>query len=120
LEYATLAQRRRVRVEPPIVFLWVAVSLLAIDVFVLALPAFGPFYAGSPMLFVTRWAHFSLMNATWVSRAFVIITVVASFYYPRRNWPLRLARSIALALVVYHWFFAPGDGAYGRMLWGSC
>jgi hypothetical protein len=97
-----------------------AVALLGVDVFVLALPAFGPFYMGSPMSPATRWAHSALMNATWVSSSFAIITIAASFFYPRRSWPLRLARSIALALVVYHWFFAPGDGTYGRLLWGSC
>ena len=47
---------------------------------------------------------------------------------PRVGWAatergeriVRLARSIAVGMVVYHWLFAPGDGTYGRLLWGSC
>jgi hypothetical protein len=120
LDYSTPAHRRRVRVRPSVALLWIAIALLGIDIFVLGLPAFGTFYTGSPMLPVTQWAHFALRNARWVSSAFAIVTIVASFYDPRRSWPLRLARSIAVSLAVYHWFFAPGDGAYGRLLWGSC
>src|SRR5438105_4383742 len=81
LDYATPPQRRRVRVRPPVALLWIAIALLGIDMFVLGLPAFGTFYTGSPMLPATRWAHFALMNARWVSSAFAIITIVASFHY---------------------------------------
>jgi hypothetical protein len=95
-------------------------ALLGIDVFILTLPALAPFYPGSAVSGAKRWAHFALMNATWVSSVFAIVTIAASFYLPPGGWALRLARSIALALVVYHWLFAPGDGAYGRLLWGSC
>ena len=123
LDYATPARPNRRfidRVPAPIFLFWTAIALLGIDVCVLALPAFGPFYIGSPMLIATRWAQVALMFATWISSIFAVTTIAASFYFPHNCWPLRLARSIALALVVYQWVFAPGKGTYVRLCWGSC
>jgi len=122
LNYATPASRRHLlsRIPTQLLLLQVSIVLLGCDVFIVALPAFGPFYIGSPMSIPSEWAHFALMHATSISSVFAAITIAASFYFPRTGWPLRLARSIAVGLAVYHWFFAPGDGAYGRLLWGSC
>jgi hypothetical protein len=72
------------------------------------------------MLIATAWARSAFMLATWITSIFAIITIAASFYFERCGWALRLARSVALALAIHHWFFAPGDGTCGRLLWGNC
>ena len=101
-------------------FLGTSLLLLAGEAFVLALPSFPrTFYTGA-LVGVGEGALHLLTNMTWIAFAFAACSVVASWCFAPAGWMLRLARSIAVGIGVFHWFFAPGSSAYGRMLWGAC
>src|SRR5436190_9150428 len=123
LDYATPVRGRRLGrfpVRPPTLLLCVAAGLLAVDVFVLALPAFSPFYTRSLMVGVAESAYRVFDHASWVVSIFALVMIGACWYFKPVGRALRLARSIALGMALYHWFFAPGMGVYGRLLWGAC
>ena len=101
-------------------FLGTSLLLLAGEAFVLALPSLPhAFYTGR-FVGLGEGARLLLVNMTWMAFAFAACSIAASWCFAPAGWTLRLARSIALGIGTFHWFFAPHAGAYGRMLWGAC
>jgi hypothetical protein len=121
LDYAMPAQRRRKLIPPGLaaLLLSVVLGLLAADVFALALPTF-PALRREEGVRVGEWAYMLFGYATMALSILTAVTTVACWYSAPANWMLRLARSISLGMLIFHIFFAPGAGAYERLLWGPC
>src|SRR5438309_1857164 len=106
--------------NPAAAFFWVSVVLLVITAGASALPAFGPYYSGSPLLVFARGAQFVMFYGKWLAPAFLTISLPWAWFFRGAGWTSRIPVCIGVALVVFYWLLAPGDGAYGLMLYGRC
>jgi hypothetical protein len=94
--------------------------LLAGEVFVLALPSLPYGLHSGRFVRVGEWSRDLLECMSWIAFGVAACWTAACWYFRPAGLALRLARGIALGVAVFHCFFAPGSGTYGRLLWGSC
>jgi len=106
--------------NPMAVFFWVSVILLLVTAAATALPAFGPYYSGSPLLVLARSGQFVMFYGKWFAAAFLAISAPWAWFFRGAGWTSRIPVGIGIALVVFYWLLAQGDGAYSRMLYGRC
>src|ERR1051325_5882567 len=84
-------------IRPSTLLFWISISLLTITVAVFALPSFGPFYVGSPVLIVARSAQFVVFYGKWIVTAFALIAIPSQWYLRRSDGRVRAAVCIAVA-----------------------
>ena len=123
LEYAGPSLPRRdplLSIRFSALLFWIALGLLAVTIAAMGLPYFRPFYGGSAIRVATRCAEFVVFYGRWISALFALVAVPSRWLFGAAGWPSRVATCIAVALLIFYWLFAPGDGAYSRMLYGSC
>lgn len=102
------------------VFLWVSVVLLLVTAGAIALPIFGPYYSGSPLLVLARSGQFVMYYGKWFAAASLAISLLWAWFFRSAGWASRAPLCIAAAQVAFYWFLAPHDGAYSRILYGAC
>jgi hypothetical protein len=100
--------------------LGVSLLLLAVEVFVMALPSLPHAWYGGRLVAVGEWACSVLAYMSWIAFGYAACATAACWYFRPAGLALRLARGIALGVALFHFFMAPGVRTYGRLLWGAC
>jgi hypothetical protein len=103
--------------RPAAVFFWFSTAFLLVTVMAIALPLFG--HVGNRWPTVGWVAQFIMCYGNWIATGLAIISVPWAYAFRSAGWVAWLPVCIAVALVVFYWVVAPGDGEYSRMLYGA-